>query len=305
MAGNFTISNTGGAPLEISRFRISCSCAGVEVQENGQWRQLDKARLEPGDYLELTVRIAIGAPPGLSQNVSIWFATNDPEHERAVVEVAIPHVTSDVYTDPMASVFGMLRTGESAKCTITIYDCGNPGRRIGRVTSKHPHACEAKLLPVGTPLPHLDHPYAGQPIGQIEVVAHTEQPGTQTGELEIETVDAKSYVSRIPISGDVIGPIDIQPSALALPIFVSGKIENATTVRLVSRDGQPIIATLESVPAGLIAAISENGKPSVIISIGIREGASAGAGSPRTSAIRIRVQSPTASTILEVPICHP
>jgi hypothetical protein len=305
VSGTIRVSNQGDSLLELSQFRTSCSCAGVEVLDDGRWRGLEKARIPAGDHIEFTVRISVGAWPRMNQKVIVQFATNDPHHPRASVEVNIPCVTSDAFTDPAAVIFGDLSVGESAKRTITVYDCGIPGRRITQVSSKHPDRFQVQLVPAGAALPQLDHPYAGQPIGQVEVIARTDQPGSFVSELQIEIADTQTTQSRIPITSAVISPVEVAPSVLFLPKVVSGQITNTATVRLTSRDGERITPTIESVPEGLTVTIAEQHGNSAVLNVTCRQDGASSTALQRRSVIRVRVQTPTQATTIEVPVCHP
>jgi hypothetical protein len=303
--GIIPVSNSGSAPLELSQFRTSCSCANVEVLDNGEWRGLEKALIAGKQALELRVRISVGAWSGTSQSVQVQFSTNEPDHPTGVVQLVIPFVNSDVFTDPSAVVFGVLRTGDKAERRVTVYDCGTPGRRIIAASCKHPDRFEVRLVPPDSPLPELDHRYAGHPIGQIAVLARTNQPGVVISELEIELNEVPQSRCHIPISAEVIGPIQVQPSVLYLPRTVSGRLETTADVRLSSRNNEPITAFIDSVPEGLSVAIIEKDRTSAVLAVTAQKAAGESASSARHSTIRVRVQMPTGITTVELPICFP
>jgi hypothetical protein len=126
--GRFRITNTGGSLLEVQRFRTSCSCAGVEAERDGVWHQVDKARIGPGESMDLTLRIAVGAPAGSHQTVQVYFDTNDPNHETAALEVMIPLVTSELTVSPKIISFGELERGESVTRAIVVFDSRPPSQ---------------------------------------------------------------------------------------------------------------------------------------------------------------------------------
>jgi hypothetical protein len=305
VTGTIRVSNQGGSPLELSQFRTSCSCAGVEVLDGDRWRGIETARIAPTDGIELRVRISVEAWPGMGQMVYVMFATNDPERRSALVEVTIPYVTSDAFVDPAAVIFGVLRTGETARRTVTVYDCGAAGRQVARVACRHPDLFEVRLLPPDPTLPKIDHPYAGQPVGQIELTLRTDQPGAIVSELEIEMADAQTFPCRIPISGEVIGPVEVYPPTLFLPKVVSGRVTNSATVQLTSRSGEPITPSIEHVPDGLAAEIVESGGDSAVLRVTARDQAADASAAVRRSTIRVRVQAPAAATTVEVPVSFP
>jgi hypothetical protein len=305
VSSTFRVTNRGDTRLELSRFRTSCSCAGVEVHDHGQWKAIDKAHIAPGDALDFTVRISVGAMPGLPQRVMIQFDTNAPERTRAVVEAVIPVVTADVLSDPAAVSFGSLPPTGPATRSVTVYDCGIAGRRIGTAYCTVPDRFEVRVVPLDGGEVRTDHPFAGRPIGRVDVVARADRPGPIFGELVVEMQDPTDTPCRVPLSGEVVPVVDVSPSVLYLPKMISGRSSNTASFRVFAPGGQQITARVQDVPAGLTARIAESGRETVVVEVTGVAAPGGDRGQLRRSQLRLAVESPAGTTPVEVPVFHP
>jgi hypothetical protein len=181
--GDFRIENRGGSTLSLNGFSTSCSCAGVEVEEDGVAKQIQELHISPGGHADLKVRIAVAARPGTPQIVYVSFQTNDPERPAGTVVFTIPQVAGGVYAEPTAVVFGDLPLGRSASRTLRLYDNGVSTRSVREVRSGHPDRFSARLIPpIGTEPPHES---AGRVIALVEVIPRTDQPGRLDGTIEV------------------------------------------------------------------------------------------------------------------------
>lgn len=299
---SFRVANRGGAPLDLSRFRTSCSCAGVEVEHDGRWKAINTARLAAGEFVELRVRIAVGTTPGTPQRVLIRFDTNDPDRAQAAVEAVIPVVTADTLADPAAVSFGSVPQGGSASRSVTVYDCGVAGRRVGKAYCTGPGRYDVRLVPLDGEPVRPDHPFAGRPVGRVEVVAHADRPGPLAGTLVVEMQDAADPACRVALSGEVVPAVDVTPSVVYLPRVVSGRPSHAATLRLSTRGGEDFTVTLQDVPAGLTARVVGREDEAVVVEVACSAGA---VGPVRSSPLRLGISRPAGAAVVEVPVYHP
>jgi hypothetical protein len=253
--GRFQVTNRGAGELLLDRFRTSCSCAGVEVEQDGEFRRVESVRLGSREQKELAVRIAVGARPGTHQLVIVGFATNDPARPEAVVEVFIPRVKGGAYPQPTAVMFGEIPVGSEPRQVVRLYDNGVASRRVGRVRSSQPDRFEVRLLePTGLEAEET-HETAGRLMALLEVTPCTEHPGRLDGTVEVELAGEKRPADSIPVLGEVVLPVVCRPSCLVLPRTVSGRQEFTGQVAIASRDGRAVAVAIEESPSGLSAAV--------------------------------------------------
>lgn len=239
--GRFTVGNSGTADLLLAKFGTSCSCAAVEVENEGQARRAGVVRVGPGEQVQLIARVAVGGRTGTSQRVSVTFATNDPNAEQPIVELVIGRIMGGVATTPLAVVFGEQPVGASLKRRIQVFDNGIKGRRISAVRSMNAGRFSANLLPPVGEEARQDVGIGGRLIGIIEVVPVTNRAGPLDGQIEIQVADEARRPDFIDVSGQVVGPVVARPSALVLPRSAGGKLVYAGQVRITARDGGPVV----------------------------------------------------------------
>ena len=248
IVGRFRVSNRGGRNLDLSRFATSCSCAGVEVEQDGQNRQVEELRVPPGGEVELSVRISVAVRPGSQQTVLVRFSSSDPERPDAAVKVVIPRITGGLSAEPAAIVFGETPLGRSATHIVRLYANGSASRQVHAARSLQPDRFTVRLLPpdpAATPGPDTD-----RLVATLEVTARTDRPSRLDGAVEIELNEA---TEQIQVFGEVVPPVVARPSAVVLPRMIGGRPGYSAQVGLVSRDGADMRVTVEAVPPGLTA----------------------------------------------------
>jgi hypothetical protein len=199
----FRVTNTGGAPLELSRFSSSCSCAGVEAEQDGESRRVESVRIPPGEHFDLTVRVAVGANPANSQHVEVVFATNDPAHPAGRVQFIVPRVRGLAYLAPNAVIFGAVPPGRPASQRVDVYDNGSAAREIDYVRSLKPDRFRARIVPVPDTERPAPHAFAGRLIARIEVVAITDAAGPLDGDIEVGFRGVKQTRQWVAVTGAV------------------------------------------------------------------------------------------------------
>jgi len=250
-AGRFQIKNSGRGKLEIDHFQTTCSCSDVEHEVEGQLRRIQSVRLSPGEQVELVVRVAVGARPGQSQSVQVFFKTNDPAQPVGSIYVIVPRVKGTVYTEPYAALFGTLPLGAPAKQVINVYDNGVSGRRIHQVRSTYPERFTVRLLPLqGEELQQV-HEIAGALIARLEVIAQTQKPGRLDGEVEVYVANAPPTPARIPVLGKIVCCIEAHPDVLVLPRHVGERLVYSGQILLSNPDGKSINVEVISAPPGV------------------------------------------------------
>lgn len=251
------VRNSGRALLVLDNFETSCSCAGVERVIDGRLVRVRSLELEPNEGQELTARMAIGAPQGEPQVVSVYFRTNDPARPVQQVQLVVSRVRGGVYALPKAVVFGPLRVGEQVVRIIDLYDTGLTGRKVAAARSKQPERFTVRFVPLGPGEAPVANPSAGKLIGRLEVTAHTERPGSLDGDIEITLANEQRPPDLLPVVGDTVPSILCRPQQLFLPRRVAEKYVYDGEVCLASSAGKPIQVTVDSVSPGISASVKE------------------------------------------------
>lgn len=141
------LTNTGDRSLVIDQISTSCSCAGLEVEQNGRPARLTELTLPPGERVGLTFRLAVGVSPGEAQRVAIGFRTNDPRHPAAQVIATVLRVVGRPSAVPAELAFGSVPLGRTAVETFGIRANAVLGLRVVRVASSRPERLTATLRP--------------------------------------------------------------------------------------------------------------------------------------------------------------
>lgn len=255
VVGRFRVENRGGSDLLLSHFGTSCSCAGVEIEQDGLAKSVEELRVPPGGGVDLSVRVSIGVRPGMPQTVLVRFTTTDPNRPDAAIKVVIPRVTGGLSAEPAAVVFGNIPQGQPATKTIRLYSNGNANRQVHFVRSLQPDRFEARLVPFEATCVSAEEDWL---VAVVEVTARTNLPQKLDGSIEVVLCGEARASDMIAILGEVVPPIIARPSALVLPRYVSGKLIHSGRVTLTSRDGIELAIALESIPDGLTAVLQKD-----------------------------------------------
>jgi hypothetical protein len=144
----FAIANRGGEMLVIDNVRTSCSCTGIERQEDGKFLTVERLEVNPGESAKLVMRVAIrGVPAGAATRVVVFCRTNDPTTPEARIEAVVTRVSAGVHATPKALAFGMVGVNEVIRKVIVIHDTATPPRVVDHVSTTMPGRVAAQLLP--------------------------------------------------------------------------------------------------------------------------------------------------------------
>lgn len=301
--GHFVIKNLGKDALRLDDFQTSCSCAGVEQEIDGKRYRIKQLELAPGDAVQLSVRVSVGARPGTSQGVQVGFTTNDPRHPRWIMEVVVRRVTGACFPDPHALLFGILAPREKSSRIIDLYDNGSADRKVEEIRVTHPQRFTAALLTISEEDRQQAHPTAGKLFARIQVTPNTERPGRLDGELQV-TVSNDAEIERIPVSGEVVDLAECRPAAMVLPRRVKDHFVRSGQVLIRGRRQGPIEVVVDSVPPDIIAAVRE--VPGVtnqrLLEIEWRPGEKRNKQLLTERSVRLRIRCDGQDSMLELPI---
>lgn len=294
VAATLPFANAGDRPLEVDQISTSCSCAGLEVEQDGRPARVERLTLPPGVRIDLTFRLAVGVPPGQGQQVSIRFRTNDPRAPAGQVIATVPRVIGRPSASPAELAFGAVGLGRPAEERFTIRANAVAGLRVVRVTSSRPDRFTA------TAVSGAD----ADAVAQVRVDLATAGPGEFAGEavVELTAADGTPHAVRVPVSGRVRRPVECAPAHLLLP---DGRSQ--TVAYLLGATDESFTAAVVGTPAGLTASLEAElplaGRFQIRLVVGRAGGSDRPSGAGRVQVAVTPGSGPPFS--LEVPVSCP
>jgi hypothetical protein len=243
----FPITNAGDRPLVLTDIRTSCSCAGLETDQDGRRVRVTEVTIPPGSTAPLSFQVSVAVSPGRPQTVLIGFRTNDPASPSVSVPARVSRVVGVPFARPSAVHFGTVRVGQHRSEVVTVLPNATPGVRVVRATSSHPDrvSVATESLPAGDPAEP-----GGRSVAQLRIALLTDQPGDLDAFVSVELAGdgVTSRELRVPVGGRVRQPVECLPGRVLL-----GK--TASTVYLVGTDVTPFTVTVVATPPGLAAVV--------------------------------------------------
>jgi hypothetical protein len=257
-----TMGNRGGAELKVRNIRTDCSCAGLETKINGKFTSVDSICLQPGEQVNLWIRLSVrGAPVGRELVNTILFQCNDPTQPEGRIRTVVTQVTGGVRPWPNRIDFGSVPMGADSRRIIDVWDDAAEPRKIADVRCSRPERLSARQLPVGDSLPQAEFVFGGRRIARLELAANTSKPIHLHETVEI-LVDGRAS-ETVTITGQVLPPVELSPPALVLPRDSGSGSVNTAVCLCRSTAGKKLEVTIERVPSGLHAEILEDSHESM------------------------------------------
>lgn len=303
----YVIANRGRADLVISEIRTSasCSCAGLERLDNGQYVRIEALTIPPGAHADLVLRFAVrGAPIGGPLRNVLELQTNDPKHPVARIEFIVDYVSGGFHLSPGAHVFGIVPRGAKVQQVVEVRDKATSPRTIERISSTD-RRIQVELLPIEK-LANADSTtrtkIEGPVIGRFRVTVQTDVPGRVDANVEIHPSGLPRKPDLFPVTGQVASDIEIGPSMVILPRQSSkGPLYNATCICR-STSGKPLSLSVETIPAGVSVRILDHidrASKTVVIDISPPDAKQAG---EERHVVRFRARVDNNETVVELPI---
>lgn len=266
---HFTLANRGGSELLIDQVRSSCTCSGLERQENGEYVRVDSLRLQAGEQAELSLRVHVRAKEvGVAMRILVAFRTNDLQRPEAIIEAVIPKVTGGVETWPSCLVFGTIQTGSQHHRVFEIRDNAVERRVVEQVTSSDPEHIAVRLLPLNAPDDGQEtrtrpddrqETRTKNAIARCEVTVQAHKPGSIEGNLYIRLGSGTPSLQMIRVSARVVGPITVSPALLVLPRHAEAGLLYHADCFCRTVDDKSLVLTVKSIPPDLSVKILSDG----------------------------------------------
>jgi len=302
----FTITNTGGRPLELWNFRSGCTCLALERRSDSGSENLQRELLVPGQELQVVARVAIrGQAGGLFQNV-IEFQTNDPRRPSAHVEI-VARIEGKVVSFPAELYLGTLPRGQPLTQTIEIRDLGRSAScTLARVESNAPEHIRVKALRHQRRPADPDNLALGMTIGEVDIeVVSPHVAGVLDAHLLVFEQGVEQALFTIPVRGTVQPRVQVSPAAIVLPrVTGDGPIYAATCICR-STDGKPLRVVPDLMPPSLTVTFPEkesNASPTRTFVVEWQAARGADRDQPQTLTVRLQVTTDDQVETVTIPV---
>jgi hypothetical protein len=237
-----TVRNTGGAPLRILDVLTTCGCAAGTPEAR---------EIAPGGATQIQVAFLSGGVAGRISKM-LTIQSNDPACSSLDIHV-VANVHPAFALSPPGLELGEIERGKSATRTVTLRETrGRPFTVKGLICS--PPELTATI-----------HPPAGSTsvTYRLEVtLSARRQPGPMFGTLLVRTDRTGVVAPALALTGTVVGPVSVTPSAVFLGMvrpdqkFPPGKVTvkntgpKAMEIKSVATGDPNLKATLTTVTPG-------------------------------------------------------
>jgi hypothetical protein len=217
-----TISNSGSQELILSNITTTCTCAGLEREEGGNYTRMNQIVIPPKSQSPFVIRQSVRGVPVGSQSINtVYFETNDPNHPAGAIRISISRVKGGVHPVPSSVSVGSVAVGTPVTRTIEIRDDALKPRQIAQLISSTPNRISIRLIPVDSNLPQEKHP-EGTLIAKAEVTVDTSKPAVLNDWISIVLADTDREPDAVKVVGNILDPIELSPSELTFPRRSSG-----------------------------------------------------------------------------------
>jgi hypothetical protein len=260
--GRFTIANRGNRELVIDEIRSSCSCSGLEREINGELVRIASTTLQPGERANMAVRLAVNGRMGTSLRAVITFHTSDPSLPEGAIEVVVPKVQEGIATNPTSVDFGDIVVGNKIQKIIEVWDTVPQPGAIREVVSTNPGILSVRLLDDAvTQKRDSVSGSRGVLIGRLEATLAPDSIGLVNERVEVQLSDLTRPVRKVQVSARIVPQLTFQPSSLILPRGTGNGPSYEGECLCCNAEDEPFTLSIESVPSGLTASVSETSKP--------------------------------------------
>jgi Protein of unknown function (DUF1573) len=228
----FRLKNAGTAPLTISSVRTSCGCTAARPS---------KSELLPGEASAIAVSFDTRTDHGPATRTITVF-TNDPDHQQLQLTMR-GDVKVQVEASPSLVIFERIRRGSQQSRQVTLTD-EMPDRifKVGAITNEDPNVRVAS------------QPIRGvKPGALLTITLLKTAPAGPIADLL--KVDTSRVPVEIPVSGTVLGDINVNPPQVSFGI-VPHHASALRFVRLTNSGGHPVKVTgISSNNTSVVAAV--------------------------------------------------
>jgi hypothetical protein len=245
----FRLKNAGTGPLTIGSVRTSCGCTAARPS---------KSTLLPGEESAIAVRFDTSGDHGPAARTITVF-TNDPNHQQLQLTMR-GDVKAQVEASPSLVIFERIRRGTKQSRQVTLIDqMPDHSFKVAAITNANPN------IKVAWQATH------GVKPGTILTITllNTAPAGPITDLVKVST---SRVPVEIPVSGTVLGDIDVNPPQISFGIVphhasalrfarLTNSGDHPVKVIGISSNNTSVVAAVEPVKSGKEYKISAQLQP--------------------------------------------
>jgi hypothetical protein len=217
VSGNFSFYNAGDAVLEVTNLDTSCGCTVASVKPD---------KLKPGEKGDIFFTLDLINARGPNEK-RITVPSNDPQNPKVDLTIKV-EVTPIFEFEPQLVFLGEISPGKTARGEVHIKRLDGKKLVLTEV-EKDKEFITTKIVP--------DEKSNGQAATVIVEAKPTGAPGAFSDMLQIFVTNVVKPSLLIPVVGQLLGGINLQPEELVWnipdPAHFPGPDPDATTVRSV------------------------------------------------------------------------
>lgn len=257
----FTIANRGQAELVVNNVRTSCSCTGMERERDGEFDRVHEIRLQPGERVELAMRVSVRGVPAESRAVNtVYFSTNDPNRPECEIRTVIGRVKSGVFLTPDTIVIGTVPVGGTIRRIVEVRDDALEPRAIAKISTGGSDRITVRRLELPTLDPSSGTIPQGRVIGRFEVAVDTGRPGDIDELVTVQIPGREQTPDTLRVIGRVAESIEVTPATVILPRHSSDGSINSARCLCRTIDGRAMDLRVEESPPGIEVKVLKSGE---------------------------------------------
>jgi hypothetical protein len=217
----FRLTNNTGAPVSISRVRVSCNCTSAHALQN---------ELAPGESTAILAQMDTGRFWGVKR-VTIYVQFSEPNFEEVQLWVQA-NSRDEITVAPDSLAFGQVKKGSSPTATVTVTLLGVNSWSVTGVTSESNY--------VQATLKHLPGT-SGEVNYQLTAKLRSDTPvGKWYTDLWLETNSSLTPRIRVPLTVEVQSVLSLSPGAVIMGQVKKGQ---PTERKVIVRGARPFKIT--------------------------------------------------------------
>lgn len=260
----FEIRNAGDTALDIWNVTSDYAYLGMAIRGERGFESLTRATIAPGASLKPTIRLNLHDAPdksltrwGRSYRGCVQFQTSDPDRPQVQVDV-VAQIQGFWVASPAEVRIDTLLRGRSETRRIDILETGvfDP-RPVDRVECDGDDILRVVAVRPAGEAKEPEANVTGRRAAEIEVAVQApQQVGRVNGRLRVFLRDRPEPILTIPVTANVVAPLQASPAEVTLPrMGGGGKVYEATF--LVQRtDGYPCEPRVVESPPGVTVRVN-------------------------------------------------
>lgn len=211
------VRNKGRQPLVLDEVTCSCGCLGLFLSDGSSGREkVERCEVAPRQESTLYLRVAVSQRPGMPEQRTVRFRTNDPNNAEVTIAVSVTPVARYLAA-PASVVLGAVPYGERVERDVEIVAFDRQLPPLDRVTSSNPHV-GVEYRPLEAPVPASSEGKPAEVVGRLRIAFKApDTPGEVEAVVLAYCQGREHPVVIVPVSGRAAPLVELTPRQLNLP----------------------------------------------------------------------------------------